>query len=244
MLDRTMMVWQFMHKYINLLNTGLEETIMSNHIYQYDLYYNDKGEEVLSQDRLMNLYAGGKIAGSLAYHAGLAALTNGVSLLATLPLSVIAHANRQPDLAEALLDQNFGGRENGNVMEAERAADAVAAHSRQYNSALFRGALQSVWQAASRPVAYCGMALGALADGVGHVGKFVSAAAIPNNQSFANKTDCELPMRWKNTVRDFFTRAGSIAPNEVEMNEIQHGSLLVSDDQRPNYGYGWTGPTW
>lgn len=188
--------------------------------------------------RIENMFIASKLAGYFTFQAATIALTGGVSLLATVPSSLMSGwaKHSHPDLA---LDVYYNTEPfQGDFMEAQRCADSIEASNGNMSMAMPRGFVQSIWSEVSRPLSYAAIGAGTLLDGVGHVGKFLTGFG-KNNEDFKTHVDCELPMRFKNTVRDVATRIGSIAPNQREMEEIQNGSLLVADEYRPQNNFSW-----
>ena len=188
--------------------------------------------------RIQNMFVASKLAGYFTFQAATIALTGGLSLLATVPSSLMSGwaKHSHPDLA---LDVYYNTEPfQGDFMEAQRRADLIEANNGNMSMAMPRGFVQSIWSEVSRPVAYAAMGAGALVDGAGHVGKFLTGFG-KNNEDFKAHVDCDLPMRFKNTVRDVATRIGSIAPNKREMEEIQNGSLFVADEHRPQNNLTW-----
>lgn len=188
--------------------------------------------------RIENMFIASKLVGYFTFQAATIALTGGVSLLATVPSSLMSGFAKHSHPGRAI--EPFYSTElfEGDFLEAQRCAESIEANSGNMSMAMPRGFVQSIWSEASRPLSYAAMGAGALLDGVGHVGKFLTGFG-KNNEDFKAHVDCELPMRFKNTVRDVATRIGSIAPNQREMEEIQNGSLLVADEHRPQNNLTW-----
>ena len=197
----------------------------------------------IDRSRLMATYTGSKLATSLGYHASFAMMTGGFSLLATLPMSAISYISRHSgdilDGEEYLFYPPHSRAErSGHHIEVEKATENLDATAQGYGSAALRGAFRSVWQAASRPVAWTAQNAAAAVDSAGYAVNDVRLVADllqGKDQSLPMYGEEKHPWRLKNTVRDKFMQWGSIAPNGREEQEIRASSMLSPESQRPAY---------
>lgn len=177
------------------------------------------------QEKADKVYVGSRIAGSLVSHMTLATITGGLSLLATVPSSLIAAAARN---GLTLIDTN--PLEAPKFANMDPVYDKINEDKKIIQTVGRRGAIDGALQTAGRPLTYMALAGGFAADMAGYGLKSAQAGITALNPldsaehreakvTAAIEGKRKYDMQWTNTIRDVAKGSltdgyGTISPSD------------------------------